>query len=89
MRPHFTSYYVLVDQDPGLTGNLLVERLVTTSEEINFVKEIAATTGIVLDPVYSGKAAYGMMIDMAENPIGKEERFSSCTQAGYLGWTTR
>ncbi|KAM2939930.1 hypothetical protein FF1_039516 [Malus domestica] len=43
---------VLVDQDPGLTGNLLVERLVTTSEEINFVKEIAATTGIVLDPVY-------------------------------------
>lgn len=25
---------------------------INTSEEINFVKEIAATTGIVLDPVY-------------------------------------
>jgi len=23
-----------------------------TSEELNFVKEVAATTGVVLDPVY-------------------------------------
>ncbi|CAL8164334.1 unnamed protein product [Prunus armeniaca] len=35
--------------------------------ELKFVTEIAATTGIVLDPVYSGKAAYGMLKDMAEN----------------------
>ncbi|CAN6584754.1 unnamed protein product [Malus baccata var. baccata] len=47
---------------------------INTSEEINFVKEIAATTGIVLDPVYSGKAAYGMMKDMAENPKKWEGR---------------
>ncbi|XP_057804152.1 bifunctional D-cysteine desulfhydrase/1-aminocyclopropane-1-carboxylate deaminase, mitochondrial isoform X2 [Salvia miltiorrhiza] len=43
-----------------------------TAEELNFVQEIAKATGIVLDPVYSGKAAYGMMRDMAENP-GKWE----------------
>ncbi|RYR73908.1 hypothetical protein Ahy_A02g008487 isoform E [Arachis hypogaea] len=83
----------LVDQDPGLVGNLLVERLVgahveliskeeygrigsvakglgyalNTSEELNFVREIAAATGVVLDPVYSGKAAYGLLKDMSEN----------------------
>lgn len=43
-----------------------------TAEELKFVQEIAKATGIVLDPVYSGKAAYGMMRDMAENP-GKWE----------------
>ncbi|KAK6148240.1 hypothetical protein DH2020_019152 [Rehmannia glutinosa] len=39
-----------------------------TAEELTFVKEIAQATGVILDPVYSGKAAYGMMRDMAENP---------------------
>ncbi|KAJ4713621.1 bifunctional D-cysteine desulfhydrase/1-aminocyclopropane-1-carboxylate deaminase, mitochondrial-like [Melia azedarach] len=47
---------------------------ISTSEELNFVKEIAATTGVVLDPVYSGKAAYGMVKDMAENPNNWEGR---------------
>ncbi|KAM7252381.1 hypothetical protein ACFE04_024264 [Oxalis oulophora] len=139
---------LLVDQDPGLVGNLLVERLVgahvhliskeeygsigsvalgntlkerllkegkkpyvipvggsnslgtwgyieaireieeqvgaseakglgyamNTSEELEFVKEIASATGIVLDPVYSGKAVYGLMKDMAENPSKWEGR---------------
>ncbi|XP_058227880.1 putative D-cysteine desulfhydrase 1, mitochondrial isoform X4 [Rhododendron vialii] len=40
-----------------------------TPEELKFVKEVAQTTGVVLDPVYSGKAARGMMKDMAENPM--------------------
>ncbi|KAL8456352.1 hypothetical protein ACS0TY_034535 [Phlomoides rotata] len=45
---------------------------ISTIEELKFVREIAEATGIVLDPVYIGKAAYGMMKDMAENP-GKWE----------------
>lgn len=45
-----------------------------TTEELKFVKEVAAATGVVLDPVYSGKAAYGMMKDMAENPKKWEGR---------------
>ncbi|KMZ58392.1 D-cysteine desulfhydrase [Zostera marina] len=39
-----------------------------TSEELKFIAEIASTTGIILDPVYSGKAAFGMLRDIAENP---------------------
>ncbi|XP_057509600.1 putative D-cysteine desulfhydrase 1, mitochondrial [Actinidia eriantha] len=46
----------------------------STSEELKFVKEIAEATGVILDPVYSGKAAYGMMKDMAENPKKWEGR---------------
>ncbi|KAG7037073.1 putative D-cysteine desulfhydrase 1, mitochondrial [Cucurbita argyrosperma subsp. argyrosperma] len=45
-----------------------------TPEELNFVREVAESTGVVLDPVYSGKAAYGMMKDMSENPKKWEGR---------------
>ncbi|XP_042964325.1 putative D-cysteine desulfhydrase 1, mitochondrial isoform X3 [Carya illinoinensis] len=47
---------------------------INTSEELKFVREVAAATGVVLDPVYSGKAASGMMKDMAENPKKWEGR---------------
>ncbi|KAE8125916.1 hypothetical protein FH972_020677 [Carpinus fangiana] len=47
---------------------------INTSEELKFVKEVAAATGVVLDPVYSGKAAYEMMKDMAANPKKWEGR---------------
>lgn len=39
-----------------------------TAEELKFIAEVASMTGIILDPVYSGKAAFGMLRDMAENP---------------------
>ncbi|KAH8933316.1 hypothetical protein BDL97_18G024200 [Sphagnum fallax] len=40
----------------------------STSAELNLVKDVAESTGIILDPVYSGKALNGMLKDMAENP---------------------
>ncbi|KAL3820379.1 hypothetical protein ACJIZ3_006284 [Penstemon smallii] len=39
-----------------------------TDEELKFISDIAQATGVVLDPVYSGKAAYGMIKDMNQNP---------------------
>ncbi|GMP40606.1 hypothetical protein CsSME_00010983 [Camellia sinensis var. sinensis] len=45
-----------------------------TTEELKFVEEIAEATGVVLDPVYSGKAVYGLMKDMVENPTKWEGR---------------
>ncbi|KAA8542909.1 hypothetical protein F0562_024056 [Nyssa sinensis] len=45
-----------------------------TAEELKFVKEVADATGVILDPVYSGKAAYGMMKNMAESPTKWEGR---------------
>lgn len=40
----------------------------STTEELKCVTEIAETTGIILDPVYSGKAVYQMLKDIKENP---------------------
>ncbi|KAH6770524.1 D-cysteine desulfhydrase [Perilla frutescens var. hirtella] len=47
---------------------------INTAKELKFVKEIAEATGIILDPVYSGKAAYEMMRDMADDPAKWEGR---------------
>ncbi|KAL5721708.1 D-cysteine desulfhydrase [Ranunculus cassubicifolius] len=46
----------------------------STREELEFVKEVAAATGVILDPVYSGKAAFGMLKDMNDNPAKWEGR---------------
>ncbi|KAK9106485.1 hypothetical protein Syun_022496 [Stephania yunnanensis] len=76
---------VLVDEDPGLIGNLLVQRWLVhmltsfqkkrmqnmglcSEEEIKFVKEVAAETGVILDPVYR------MLKDMNDNPAKWEGR---------------
>ncbi|KAI3964343.1 hypothetical protein MKX01_024960 [Papaver californicum] len=45
---------------------------ISTPEELSLIKEIAAATGVVLDPVYSGKAVIQMLKDITENP-GKWE----------------
>ncbi|XP_062118091.1 putative D-cysteine desulfhydrase 1, mitochondrial [Humulus lupulus] len=47
---------------------------ISTPEELKFVTDIAAATGVVLDPVYSGKAAYGLLKDMSEHPKKWEGR---------------
>ncbi|KAE9467035.1 hypothetical protein C3L33_01060, partial [Rhododendron williamsianum] len=57
------DYFLVSEQAKGLGYAM------NTPEELKFVKEVAQTTGVVLDPVYSGKAAHGMMKDMAENPM--------------------
>lgn len=46
----------------------------STTEELKVVKNIAETTGIMLDPVYSGKALAGMLKDMMDNPEDWEGR---------------
>ncbi|KAF6148828.1 hypothetical protein GIB67_014199 [Kingdonia uniflora] len=47
---------------------------ISTQEEILFIKKIAEATGVILDPVYSGKAAYGFYNDMVNNPKKWEGR---------------
>ncbi|KAJ3695954.1 hypothetical protein LUZ60_001331 [Juncus effusus] len=42
---------------------------INTEQELEFVKDIAKSTGIVLDPVYSGKAAFNLLKEMETNPV--------------------
>ena len=47
---------------------------ISTEEELSFVKEVAETTGIILDPVYSGKALYQFAMDVQKDPKAWEGR---------------
>jgi 1-aminocyclopropane-1-carboxylate deaminase/D-cysteine desulfhydrase-like pyridoxal-dependent ACC family enzyme len=38
-----------------------------TEEELGTTAAVARTTGVLLDPVYSGKAVHGLLREMAED----------------------
>ncbi len=42
---------------------------VSTPGELDRIAHIARATGVLLDPVYSGKAALGMIRDLEANPL--------------------
>ncbi|XP_044353022.1 putative D-cysteine desulfhydrase 1, mitochondrial [Triticum aestivum] len=69
LQPGLNSHDIVRIEDAKGLGYAM-----STPEELKFVKDIAAATGIVLDPVYSGKAAYGMLKDMSNNPTKWEGR---------------
>eukprot|EP00527_Entomoneis_sp_CCMP2396_P007761 CAMPEP_0198144928 /NCGR_PEP_ID=MMETSP1443-20131203/19633_1 /TAXON_ID=186043 /ORGANISM="Entomoneis sp., Strain CCMP2396" /LENGTH=420 /DNA_ID=CAMNT_0043808423 /DNA_START=122 /DNA_END=1384 /DNA_ORIENTATION=- len=58
----FVRRHLVVHQGKGLGY------AVSTQEELDFVMNFAQGTGIVLDPVYSGKALYQFANVVAENP---------------------
>ncbi|KAL9257958.1 D-cysteine desulfhydrase 1, mitochondrial-like protein [Drosera capensis] len=55
-----------------------------TIKELKFVKEVAQATGVILDPVCSGKAAYALLNDMAEHPQKWDGRKILFIQTGGL-----
>jgi D-cysteine desulfhydrase family pyridoxal phosphate-dependent enzyme len=59
---------------------------VSTAEELQFVQEVARATGVVLDPVYAGKAAFRLCRQLKEEPAafhGKKILFINT--GGLLG----
>ena len=58
----------------------------STTEELQFVQQVAQTTGVVLDPVYAGKAAFHLCRQLREEPAkfrGKKVLFINT--GGLLG----
>ena len=43
----------------------------STPEELAFVSTVAKTTGVILDPVYTGKGVKGMVKDMKDRKEGR------------------
>lgn len=41
---------------------------ISREDELQAVADVAAATGIVLDPVYTGKALHGLLTEMRERP---------------------
>ncbi len=54
-------------------------------EEIDFIKEVASKEGVILDPVYTGKAMLGMMDQIKKGNHKKGERLLFIHTGGLFG----
>lgn len=58
---------------------------VSQSEELKFIKELAALEGVILDPVYTGKAFRGLTEEIKKGRFGREERILFIHTGGLYG----
>ncbi|XP_045215998.1 uncharacterized protein LOC123566167 [Mercenaria mercenaria] len=59
---------------------------ISTQEELDFIVKISSTTGIMLDPVYTGKAVKGLMHELHSNPdMFKGDRILFLHTGGVYG----
>lgn len=54
-------------------------------EELRFIAELAALEGIILDPVYTGKAFRGMVAEIEKGHFGKSEKILFIHTGGLYG----
>ena len=53
--------------------------------ELDFIKSVAKNSGIILDPVYSGKALFGLVDQIKKNNFSKKERSLFLHTGGGFG----
>ncbi|MDO5301920.1 MAG: D-cysteine desulfhydrase family protein [Tissierellia bacterium] len=58
-------------------------------EELAFIRDFTSQTGIILDPVYTGKALYGLITEALEGRFVPGERILFVHTGGAFGWTRR
>jgi D-cysteine desulfhydrase len=58
---------------------------VSSPEELRFIRDIASAEGFVLDPVYTGKAFYGMIQELRKNPRVFGDRIVFIHTGGLFG----
>ena len=46
----------------------------STEEELEYIRSVAHATGVVLDPVYSGKALYALQRAASSDPAAFEDK---------------
>ena len=55
-------------------------------EEIEFIHEFAKLEGIILDPVYTGKAMYGLVEEIKKGSFEKHKNILFIHTGGIFGW---
>lgn len=56
------------------------------SEEIDFIHKLAKKEGIILDPVYTGKAMYGLVEEINKGTFAKHKNILFIHTGGIFGW---
>lgn len=58
-------------------------------EEMEFIRDFVSQTGIILDPVYTGKAAFGLINEIINGRWEKGKNILFIHTGGAMGWTQR
>ncbi len=58
-------------------------------EELEFIWDFVSQTGIILDPVYTGKAMYGTLSELLEGRWEGKENILFIHSGGAFGWTRK
>lgn len=56
-------------------------------EEIQFIQNFAKNEGIILDPVYTGKAMYGFVNELKKGTFDKHKNILFIHTGGIFGWS--
>ncbi|HAY89603.1 MAG TPA: 1-aminocyclopropane-1-carboxylate deaminase [Bacteroidetes bacterium] len=81
-----------IEQDYGITGVTIYDEYhcggyaKTNNELIEFVKEFARETGILLDPIYTGKMMLAIQKLCENESIKKGEKILAIHTGGLTGW---
>lgn len=60
----------------------------STPEEIDFIGDFAKLEGIILDPVYTGKAMYGLVEEIKKGKFAKHKNILFVHTGGIFGWNS-
>ncbi|MCR3954680.1 MAG: D-cysteine desulfhydrase family protein [Gudongella sp.] len=71
----------IIDGYPGLGYAM------SRDEELEFIKWLARLEGLVLDPVYTGKAMYGLVQEIRMGNLDKYDNILFIHTGGIFGWT--
>ena len=61
---------------------------ISRPEEIEFIKYLARLEGILLDPVYTGKAMYGLVQEIKKGTFDKHDNILFIHTGGIFGWNS-
>ncbi len=59
----------------------------TNSEQLRFIRHVAEIEGIILDPVYTGKAMFGLHGEIIKDHIKKNAKVLFIHTGGIFGWS--
>jgi len=60
---------------------------ISQQKEIDFIKYFSRLEGIILDPVYTGKAMYGLIEEIKKGSFDKHSNILFIHTGGLYGWT--
>ena len=87
----YTGKHISVAKDDIdiIDGYVGLGYALSQSKEIEFIHRLAKLEGLILDPVYTGKAMYGMVEEIKKGSFDKHSNILFIHTGGLFGWNTK